>query len=718
MRLRLVCAVCLTLGISASSGSAQESPFLGGQVYRALVNEISGDIAFEHVRYFTHFHRPMGGGEGYQAVERYVEQKAREYGLEDVRVIRLKSGTRSWSPRVGELWLIAPDERRLAYSKEIPLALADYSRAATVESAELVDVGDGVNAADYAGKDVAGKIVLASGSLQRVMEEAVWTRGALGIVAFTTGRVPDHPDQYPWMRIPVENADRSKPGTFAFVLTNRAGLALRRELAAARTPYRVRARVESAFHDPSSQSIVEAVIRGTEIHDQDIVLTGHLQEEMFSANDDASGCANVLEIARALKKLIDDGRLPRPRRDIRFWWADEISGEEQYFADNPDERRQFLANINQDMVGAKQSAGSRVQFVTRPPFSRASFLGDVVESIVESIVQGNTSYLAAGQARQVRRGDAAPAAVSGEDLPWSRPILSRLGTRERYDARVVPFHNNTDHQVFNMGIIGIPGVTFTNWPDDYIHSSADDLWQIDPTQLERNAVAVAAAAWYLATLADPGVPGLVTQMYGGALQRMSRDAKTAMQMIVDAPAAGREAVYARAANLVREAARRERQALGTVRVFTTPGGQGASALDRIARQLPSDHDAETRLAAFYMGLTGGKPPSPATSAAERAAAAKVPALAVTVQEFLDRRGGIQRPPGLHNLMAYEALNFVDGRRSCLDIFRAVSAEADAAGDWYYGTVTLEDVTAYLESAERAGVTKNAAGSASSGKAQQ
>jgi hypothetical protein len=48
----------------------------------------------------------------------------------------------------------------------------------------------------------------------------------------------------------------------------------------------------------------------------------------------------------------------------------------------------------------------------------------------------------------------------------------------------------------------------------------------------------------------------------------------------------------------------------------------------------------------------------------------------------------------------------------------VSAEADAAGDWYYGTVTLEDVTAYLESAERAGVTKNAAGSASSGKAQQ
>ena len=38
-----------------------------------------------------------------------------------------------------------------------------------------------------------------------------------------------------------------------------------------------------------------------------------------------------------------------------FWWVDEISAPEQYFADQPDERRQFLVNINQDMVGAKQS---------------------------------------------------------------------------------------------------------------------------------------------------------------------------------------------------------------------------------------------------------------------------------------------------------------------------------------------------------------------------
>ena len=64
---------------------------------------------------------------------------------------------------------------------------------------------------------------------------------------------------------------------------------------------------------------------------------------------------------------------------------------------------------------------------------------------------------------------------------------------------------------------------------------------------------------------------------------------------------------------------------------------------------------------------------------------------------------ITRPAGLHPLMAFEALNFVDGQRSYADIYRAVAAEADAAGEWYYGVVTIEDVTAYLDSAVKAGV---------------
>jgi hypothetical protein len=680
---------------------AQQSPFVGDQLYRVLVNEISGDIAFEHVRWFTHYHRPTGGSEGFEAVARYVEQKARDYGLEDVRALRMAAREQSWTAKLGELWLTDPVERRLAFSPEVALSLADFSRSTDIKSAELVDVGDGAAEKDYAGKDVAGKVVLTSGSLYVVMSEAVWKRGALGVVAISTSRARDYPDQLSWMRIPTENRDGTKQGTFAFVLSSREGQRLRREMATAKDQaFKVRARVESTFTTPSFQTMVEAVIRGSEIHNQDIVLTGHLQEERFSANDDASGCASVLEIARALKKSIDEGRLPRPRRDIRFWWVDEISGEEQYFADHPEERRQMLANVNQDMVGAKQSAGSRVQFVTRPPSSRASFLGDVVESIVESLVRGNTGYLAAGMAAQPDDW-----VWTSPDSRFTRPILSRLGTRERYDARVIPFHNSTDSQVFNSGIIGVPAVTFTNWPDDFIHSSDDDLWQVDPTQLKRNAVAVGAIAWYLASAGDADVPRLATDIYGSALERMSRDLHTAMEMVERAGQAERAVTYARAANLVREAARRERRALETVRVFARKGGPGDLALNGIVAQLPTDEAAESRLAAYYSVLTGEKLPPSAPSTEERNLDGKVPVLTDSVKEFLALEQQVESPRSLHPLMSYEAINFANGKNSLLDIYRAVAAEADSAGDWYYGTVSPADIAGLFESAEKAGLVR-------------
>lgn len=691
--------VALSLLVAPAPMEAQQSPFLPDATYRALAGEISGDIAFEHVRWFTHHHRPMGGGEGFEAVARYVEEKARAYGLEDVRYIKLRSNQPSWSPRPSELWLTAPVERRLAFSQEIPLSLADYSRPARFADVALVDVGEGTEERDYAGREVTGKVVLTSGPVGRVMEEAVWKRGARGLVVFSTGRT-DFPDQYPWMRVPVENADRSKRGTFAFVLTQREGLRLRRELAEAKGGgFTVSGRVDSVFHEPASQAIVEGVIRGTAIHDRDIVLTAHLQEEMFSANDDASGCASVLEIARALAKAIDEGRLPRPRRDIRFWWLDEISASEQYFADHPEERRQLLANINQDMVGAKQSVGSRVQFVTRPPASRASFLGDVVASIVESLVEGNTAYLAAGQARQVRRGVARPAADGGEDLPFSRPLVARLGTRERYDARVVPFHNNTDHQVFNMGIVGVPGVTFTNWPDDYIHSSGDDLWQIDPTQLRRNAVAVAAAAYYLAAFDDDDLPALLGEMSGRGSARIARDTATALGLIAAAPADERALARVRAVNLVREAARREQRALQSV-ARLAPGE--AARIDAAAVVF-DDRAATARLSDLVRAIHGAPLAEVSELPTAMAAGGKVPILVDDVQGFLDRRDRVNRPPNLHNLMMFEVLNFVDGERTYQDIHRAVAAEADAAGDWYYGTVALDDVVAVLDAAVEAGI---------------
>lgn len=202
------------------------------------------------------------------------------------------------------------------------------------------------------------------------------------------------------------------------------------------------------------------------------------------------------------------------------------------------------------------------------------------------------------------------------------------------------------------------------------------MWQIDPTQLRRNAVAVAASAYYLAGFRAADVPALLGEMGGRGAARLGRDTTTALRLLTAAPSAERSAVATRAVNLVREAARRERRAL---EVGETPVARFDAAIDGVAAQL-DEQAAVARFAALAGAILGG----PVAEAAESvsAGAGPVPILVDDVQGFLDRREKVSRPPSLHNLMLYEVLNFVDGERTFADIYRAVAAEADAAGDWY------------------------------------
>jgi hypothetical protein len=102
-------------------------------------------------------------------------------------------------------------------------------------------------------------------------------------------------------------------------------------------------------------------------------------------------------------------------------------------------------------------------------------------------------------------------------------------------------------------------------------------------------------------------------------------------------------------------------------------------------------------------LTGQRElPALQLSEEEKRMASKVPEVAVSVAEYLEKRNSV-RVSGLPGLMRYEVWNFVDGRRSYLDIYRAARAEAQSAGAWYYGTVNPKPVEDLLEAGVQAGI---------------
>lgn len=688
-------AVLLAL-LGAQGLAAQDLPVLRPEYVRSISQEVSGDAAYEHVRFHTAFHKPRGGSDGLWEVARYFEQQARAAGLADVRIIKQASTSVPWNARLGELWIAGSAPERIASTLQTPLHLADNSRRADV-TAELVDVGAGAAEADYAGRDVAGKVVLAHGGLGTVMDEAVAKRGAAGVVWFpapSSDRNLSYPDQVNWSTVPLQTAS-GKPSTFAFILTLRQGQALRQRLASAAQPVRVRAQVDAEFTSKEGeepwQVMVEGFIRGTEPGiAQDVMLTAHLQESKPSANDDGSGIGSITEIARALNKLIDSGALPRPRRDIRFWWLTEISSQRQYFADNPEAHRRMWVNVNQDMVGADQSQDiMRVQNVTRLPAARFHFLNDVTEAVVDYMVAANNYELAQAQ--------------NGIPL-YPNAHFARLGTRHRFNAKSIWFHNNTDHMPFNEAPIGVPGVTFTNMPDNYIHTSDDDLWNIDRTQLGRNAAAVAMIAYAMASADDRTAPVLAAETAGRGAQRMARNLGLGLSWIAEADDAGRAAAYGRAVDQVRYAARRERRALGSLEGISAAGRTLSAPL--LAELDRREAQALRELALGYRLVAGrGAPSAAPLTEAERRLAAVRPALVAGPKEFLEKRGQVPNVPGLHGLMAHEVLSFVDGRRTGLEVYREVAAEAREAGSHYYGTVTPEAVMRYLEGARTAGVVR-------------
>jgi hypothetical protein len=680
---------------------AQGIPFLTDDEIRMISNELSGDRAFEHIRVLSQWHRNSGMEGFFKAVD-YITKTAKESGLEDVRFIEQPFDGDNYTAISGELRMVEPVDAKLADIGEAAVYLSDGSSDADL-TAELVWIGDALNDS-LGGLDVAGKIVLTNGSPSWAVRHAVWEKGAVGVVAYPTSesRNPmDVPDQISWTSIPSD-PPAGKKGTFAFALSPRKGEILKKilqtdgmqdYLATGKKTKGgkivLRAKVDTEFGPaPHRTGFVEARIRGTKYHDQQIIVTAHLQEEKSSANDDGSGCANIMEIGRAWMKLIKEGKVQRPLRDVRFWWTDEIYSEYKYFRDNPAEPANFLADLHQDMVGANQAMGSRVQQMIMAPHSITSFLDAVFESVGTFLLQTNLAYLPASRS-------------GGYPRPFTRPLYSTNGTRDGYNARFVPYFNSSDHMCFVEGAVGVPAVATINWDDPYIHSSDDDLYQIDQTQLLRNQFLMGATGFVLAYAERDDLPLFLSEIYAQGLRRLGSDMEAAVRSLNE-PEEGSDG-WADAELLVEQGILREARALRSAKFLAGGDGEGNPQIRGYVERLKA-HEGSLRsdIAAMYLSLHGSAPSPPDPDSLALAAMKKVPVNVTPLDTYFTARGAARFRGNLHGLMRDEVYNFVDGKRNYLEIFKAVRAEQLAGGSWYYGTVTLKDVAGQLDAAVESG----------------
>ena len=104
---------------------------------------------------------------------------------------------------------------------------------------------------------------------------------------------------------------------------------------------RVKAVVNSRLYD-GTYPYVTAVIPGTDSQEEVLTL-GHTSEQ--GAQDNATGVAAMVEALSSLHRLIESGKLARPRRTIRLLAMGEVYGSMHYIQQNPERMRNTIAAI-------------------------------------------------------------------------------------------------------------------------------------------------------------------------------------------------------------------------------------------------------------------------------------------------------------------------------------------------------------------------------------
>src|SRR5882762_4013095 len=189
-------AIVLMLMMAGAARAQQRTPLLAEKDVAGLADELSGETAKRNLAGVARLHRQRGSA-GFHAAAELVAERARAYGLSDVAILQFPAdgkifyGTQrsrpGWDAEEGELDEVkeqSPETpAKIASYRAMPIVLAEDSESADV-TGELVDVSEGTKEADYAGKNVKGKIVLSGAQPGAVQDLAVGKFGAVGIVSY------------------------------------------------------------------------------------------------------------------------------------------------------------------------------------------------------------------------------------------------------------------------------------------------------------------------------------------------------------------------------------------------------------------------------------------------------------------------------------------------------------------------------------------------------
>ena len=438
-----------------------------------ILSVVNGQRAWDWVAKISQYNRVQASN-GYHDSLEAIKEELIALGFDDIEYFKSPADGKTtiwgypasyqWEIETGELWIEEPEKTKLCDFNDIPVSIITHSKSCDI-TVEIVDIGTGENKEDYEKNDIEGKIILMCGPIY-LNRPLIEKSKAIGVIYYPDlNRTRNNLDRVIYNGF-FTTKERLNNAKFGFSISYNQAMHLKELMK--KGPVKVHASINAEFMEGHFEVLSSSII-GTEFSEQEIVIIAHLCHPLPSANDNASGAAGLLELARAFKYLIKNKVIDNPKRTLRFVWVPEFNGTVPWMKFHEDRIRKTLACINLDMIGEHPLKIGQPFEVNLAPRSTPSILNDITSTFVKKIADHPKGI-----------------AINGTKNPMSYRLRS-------YDG-------GSDHFLFIDSYFGIPSLMLghndPNW-----HSNVDTVEYCDSTELKR-VIAIALSISYVFSTFD------------------------------------------------------------------------------------------------------------------------------------------------------------------------------------------------------------------------
>ncbi len=485
-----------------------------GDTYFELFRPLyTGEIAYETVDFVEKYWRVPGNtgfnktvykiAEKLEAAGYVLEEKSSDSDRMTYRIEKRGMKNPTWEPVDASLTIVGQDTMLLKNSTNRNMIY--LNAVSTPKEGVVAEVVHIERYEEIKNKDLKGKIVFCELSARKIYEEVFVKKGALGIITYDNPaylQPEKNNTSIQFRSLPYHKETKAWGIALSFV----AKEALKGALSKGKV--KVHVNIQTKVY-PSEELTIIAEIKGSEIPQERLVFSAHIQEP--GANDNASGVGAQLEMAALTGKLIKNKQIDIART-LTYLWGDEIISTNRYITEDTQRAENIKWGISLDMVGENTA------------ITGGSFLIEKMPDPSAIWTRGKDKHSEWGGDTMKLKG-MKPHYLNDFILT----TFQKQGNFANWEVNTNPFEGGSDHISFLKA--DIPGLLLWHFTDQFYHTDNDRINKVSKETLKNVGTSALVCALVLLNSDADTALSLLPTIEKAARKRLDEEFELSLESI-------------------------------------------------------------------------------------------------------------------------------------------------------------------------------------------